>query len=205
MPDGYVARKLEEARIKGQRSATIVFDAEDDGSESLPLGRALQMFSVMVTEATGRSVVAFHRDFIATWHVFRHLETISRTNANPKCALSLPDTVTLAKGELAFPFAQGSMTLRGIRLTMDTPTSNLSFKPGQRFLTFVYPCGNGAYGLLFGMKGVFELTPDQHFRINRPDSEIPEFARELRQIGTLDNLRRDVERIKACFQKKCEP
>ena len=196
IPDGYVARRVEEARRHGQRFATIGVTSERGGTDLVPLAHALRMHSVMWTEATGRSVVALHPDFIRTWHVFRYIETISRATEKDWCGLTLPESVTLADNEVAFPLAQGSMMLRGIRLMMDTSVSDVSFRPGQQFLVFATPCVNRAYTFGFGIKSLFELTKDQHFRIDLPDSDIPQFARELRLVGSVENLRRNEQKLK---------
>ena len=204
IPPGYLAQTVEYARQKGERATTIAIIPEDDFA-SLPLAFALTEFSVMFAEATGRSVVALSPESIRTWHIFRSIEVISRPAQPYRCGETLPRSVVLSDGEVAFPLAQGSMTLRGVRVTMETAYSDISFRPGARFLVFVAECRDGVFLLALGTQGAFPVTNDQQIRVNLPRNDLPTFAQELIRVGSIDEFRRRLNELKRLPQPSRSP
>lgn len=191
IPSGSIAHAVERARQKGERTVTAMIPWEGEWATTLPLVSAMRMYSLMFVEATGRSVVALEGDYIATWHVFRAVETISRaTNRDDPCGTTRPQSVALRDGEVVFPLAGGSMTLRGITVTVETVHNDISFRPGARFIAFVRACGNEVFGLPLGTQGMLPVSNDERIRVNLPKGDLPLYARELVDVGTLDQLRR---------------
>ena len=191
IPPGSIADAVERARQKGEHTATARIIWEGDWATTLPLARALQMYSLMSVEATGRAVVALEPDYIVTWHVFRATEMISRaTLKDDPCGVSLPQSVALRDAEVGFPLAGGTMTLRDVTVTIETVHSDISFRPGARFIAFVQECGNKFFVLPFGAQGMFPVSGDERIRVSLPKDDLPLYARELVDVGTLNKLRR---------------
>lgn len=191
IPSGLIARAVEQARQKGERTVTTMIPWEGDWATTLPLADALQIYSLMFLEATGRAVVAVEPDYIVTWHIFRTIETISRaTLKDDPCDMTLPLSVALRDAEVAFPLTGGSMTLKGVTVTIETGDNDISFRPGARFVAFVKACGNEIFALPLGTRGMFPVSNDERIRVNLPKDDLPLYARELVDVGTLDKLRR---------------
>lgn len=201
IPWGAVAHAVEVAGREGRPTVTVVHVWEGEWADTLPLARAVRMFSVMYAEASGRSVVAVDADSIRTWHVFRPMEMISRgSDRSERCTLALPRSVALGVGEVAVPLVQGSMTLRGVRVTMESEHSDVVFKPGERFVMFVQECEDGVFTLPLGIKGGLPVADDQRIRNALPEGDLPTYARDLLKIGTVDELRRRIQDLQGSGQ-----
>jgi hypothetical protein len=191
IPQGSLGYAVEQGRQKGERTVTAMIPWEGGWATTLPLASALRMYSLISVEATGRAVVALEPDYIVTWHVFRTIETISRaTQKDDPCGVPLPPSVALRGADVAFPLTGGSMTLKGVTVTVETGENDISFRPGARFVAFVKECDNKVFVLPFGTQGMLPVSSDERIRVNLPKGDLPLYARELVDVGTLDKLRR---------------
>ena len=152
---------------------------------------ARRMYSLMFVKATGRAIVALEPDYIVTWHVFEAVETISRaTQKDDPCGMALPKSVALRDAEVGCPLTGGSMTLKGVTVTIETGNNDISFRPGARFIAFVTECGSKMFVLPLGTRGMLPVSHDERTQVNLPKDDLPLYTRELIDIGTLGELRR---------------
>src|ERR1051326_6988847 len=108
---GNIDRAVARAHRLGQTKASISTISEDDGS-FLPALDVLRTVSVVVADAVNTSAAqVVRRDGIATWHVFRRIETLRSTPADRGCKLELPPSIrALSEDEFALQVYGGVTT-----------------------------------------------------------------------------------------------
>ncbi len=124
-PRGWISESVERAIERGEGTVEIRIIDESGLSHMAPLEYVLYEYSAVVAQATGRTVVHVSANAIHTWHVFRLLERVSDPIGATWDCIEAPHSVVLRDNEIAFPFAQGSATIRGVMVSMETENSDV--------------------------------------------------------------------------------
>ncbi len=190
LSDGHLRRVAAAARQKGESSAVMGYFDEPNlfGSS---LADALEHYSFLTAVATPAQQVEVAPDEIRTWFIFDGAGHVAGARtAGPRCGtLRLPTNVKLSDGQLAMPLRIGSADVDGIRLTMQGADSELTLRPGQKYLLIVQLCPDQVIRPSYGALSVFYVDSQGGIRPVVTSKPNQTATSVLDGLGTIERLR----------------